>query len=383
MNNNTVQFVDFNGALRGFSHSIFCNIHTDDLSRTVTWHRGNSTQEYIDFSRDELKTNPFFKVAFVVNSHRRGDGLNDNLNLDLFDMIFVFDREIVDSEPMIERLNYLKKLFNNDNVRFVTGDYSHDDEAHPHVLKYPAMLFYSNRNNELQAMPATTRPYYFDALMGYVKPHRKILFEMLTDSDMLDKSLVNITTNKWFHDLQNIYRSSELDSLEDNSVVEQFKNSVFDSYENYQGNYPTLYTPSVSQMIPWSVYHASWYSLVTETWPDSYHFFTEKTAKPLFAKRPFFMFGTCGMLKKLRSYGFCTFGAVFDESYDSIEDNTLRYQTAYFEAKRIALDYHAQDVYHTLRPELEFNHYLILDNKRNETPLKEFIINSIREVLDK
>jgi hypothetical protein len=95
------------------------------------------------------------------------------------------------------------------------------------------------------------------------------------------------------------------------------------------------------------------------------------------------MFGASGMLKKLRSYGFCTFDAVFDESYDSIEDNTLRYQTAYFEAKRIALDYHAQDVYHTLRPELEFNHYLILDNQRNETPLKEFIINSIREVLDK
>jgi hypothetical protein len=43
---------------------------------------------------------------------------------------------------------------------------------------------------------------------------------------------------------------------------------------------------------------------------------TEKTFKPIALKMPFMIVGTRGSLKYLRSYGFKTFGDLWDESYD-------------------------------------------------------------------
>ena len=43
---------------------------------------------------------------------------------------------------------------------------------------------------------------------------------------------------------------------------------------------------------------------------------TEKTFKPICLRMPFFIVGTAGSLRYLRSYGFQTFGDFWDESYD-------------------------------------------------------------------
>ena len=43
---------------------------------------------------------------------------------------------------------------------------------------------------------------------------------------------------------------------------------------------------------------------------------TEKSFKPICLKMPFIIVGTCGSLRHLRSYGFKTFGDLWDESYD-------------------------------------------------------------------
>lgn len=51
---------------------------------------------------------------------------------------------------------------------------------------------------------------------------------------------------------------------------------------------------------------------------------TEKTFKPICLQMPFVLVGTCGSLEYLRSYGFRTFGDIWDERYDAIEDDDLR-----------------------------------------------------------
>jgi hypothetical protein len=51
---------------------------------------------------------------------------------------------------------------------------------------------------------------------------------------------------------------------------------------------------------------------------------TEKSFKPICLKMPFIIVGTCGSLKHLRSYGFKTFGDVWDESYDNEVDDVIR-----------------------------------------------------------
>ena len=62
--------------------------------------------------------------------------------------------------------------------------------------------------------------------------------------------------------------------------------------------------------------------LVTETVATGRrHHLTEKTFKPIALGMPFVTVGTRGSLEYLRSYGFRTFGDIWDESYDSAEDD--------------------------------------------------------------
>jgi hypothetical protein len=61
--------------------------------------------------------------------------------------------------------------------------------------------------------------------------------------------------------------------------------------------------------------------LVTETVADGCrHHLTEKTFKPIAMGMPFVIVGTQGSLEYLRSYGFKTFGHIWDETYDTIQD---------------------------------------------------------------
>jgi hypothetical protein len=65
--------------------------------------------------------------------------------------------------------------------------------------------------------------------------------------------------------------------------------------------------------------------LVTETLAQGRRLhLTEKTFKPICMRMPFVLASTCGSLRYLRSYGFRTFGHVWDESYDDEPNDVLR-----------------------------------------------------------
>ena len=51
---------------------------------------------------------------------------------------------------------------------------------------------------------------------------------------------------------------------------------------------------------------------------------TEKSLRPIAVAQPFILASTAGSLEYLRSYGFKTFGNVWDESYDNIKDSKQR-----------------------------------------------------------
>lgn len=83
-------------------------------------------------------------------------------------------------------------------------------------------------------------------------------------------------------------------------------------------------------------YNDTYFSLVSETCvtrqifkynknrEDAPPFITEKTYKPIMYRHPFLIQGQPGILKHLRTLGFETFENLFDESYDTIDDNDLR-----------------------------------------------------------
>lgn len=86
---------------------------------------------------------------------------------------------------------------------------------------------------------------------------------------------------------------------------------------------------SLSQVIPIEIYNQTNYSVIAETnFNKNYSFYTEKTSKPIIARRLFVMFGGQHYLRNLRELGFQTFGSVIDESYDDIENDIARWQAA-------------------------------------------------------
>lgn len=73
-------------------------------------------------------------------------------------------------------------------------------------------------------------------------------------------------------------------------------------------------------------------NLVTETFHINhwnYHsemFITEKTIKPILSNQIFIIIGPQGILKKLKEFGYRTFGDFFDESYDQLSDKTRAFK---------------------------------------------------------
>ena len=86
---------------------------------------------------------------------------------------------------------------------------------------------------------------------------------------------------------------------------------------------------SMSQVLPVEIYNKTAYTLIAETNAENFYtFFTEKTAKPIIARRLFIMIAGQGYLAELRKMGFKTFDGIIDESYDSIENAMDRYEAA-------------------------------------------------------
>lgn len=83
-------------------------------------------------------------------------------------------------------------------------------------------------------------------------------------------------------------------------------------------------------------YDRSWFSVATETEmrprPSR---ITEKSTKPLANFHPMLVLGNPGSLALIRSYGFQTFGDVYDESYDDELDPRKRFDLVYQQVVRL------------------------------------------------
>ena len=129
---------------------------------------------------------------------------------------------------------------------------------------------------------------------------------------------------------------------------------------------------SISYLLPVEIYNETFYSIVAETlYTNHYSQFTEKTAKPIVAGRPFVVFSGQYFLRNLRSLGFQTFGTVIDESYDAVEDETERFAQAWKQVELLCqLD--PEDVMGKLQPVVAHNqqHFLSTDWMH---PLTEYL----------
>jgi hypothetical protein len=206
------------------------------------------------------------------------------------------------------------------------------------------------------------KSYRFDALLGRNKPHRQQVYDRLISNSAI---YLRYNKNQYTIDLDNW--DPGVDHLE---IHKDLKHSV--EQVTYDDKIIRL-----SQIIPKKIYDMCHYSLITETHTvDGMVFLTEKTAKPLIAKRLFVLVGNQYSLKFLRSLGFKTFNTVIDESYDSIQATDLRIKMALDQVDYLC-EQNPKDIHQQIQPILEYNHWLIM-NTDWQKELKTYLFSKFK-----
>ena len=125
-----------------------------------------------------------------------------------------------------------------------------------------------------------------------------------------------------------------------------------------------------SFMLPKEFYE-SLFHVVTEATHVT-GFISEKTAIPLFMKKPFFVLSAPHYQKHLDDLGFKRYDEIIDYSYDDIEDLELRTEKFVENIHRFK-NMNLTEVYELLRPKLEYNHNRALELTRDPKQIPDLI----------
>jgi hypothetical protein len=106
---------------------------------------------------------------------------------------------------------------------------------------------------------------------------------------------------------------------------------------------------------------------------------TEKTYKTLMCRRPFIIFSTPHFIKDLKELGYRSFHPFIDETYDSIDDDSLRLLAIINEIKRITSlpQHHFLTLIDTCNEIVDYNYKVLL------TQQKSTKLNQFKKVLEK
>ena len=340
-----------------------------------------SSQEIKPDNLDCYQLRPEKKIvlvkAFQLHQKYTAEEILNPPTIDLSwaNLIIGYTPEIVDclQDFGTDILNFLRTRYQNHNVIILAGGKHHAQAADARLFDRLTVpmdhVVLSNPNYKLKDIP-TEKKFLMDVLMGQNKSERRWLVENILNSDLESKSLISICAGKH----HSAYRSVALQTLD---LVEISTN--WHQLADQQINPANLsikstfcdFNQCVNIIVPTNVYDHAWYSIISETNFGS-DFLTEKTAKCLLAGRIFVSFSSFGILKKLRSHGFETFGQCVDESYDNIVNSNQRMLAAWQALNELL----AQDpvkVYKKLWPVIEHNHNVIKNVKNRFLQTQSFI----------
>lgn len=211
----------------------------------------------------------------------------------------------------------------------------------------------------------------FDILLGRKKLHRDELFKHTKENPYL-----GIIT--YFDDHNTCLSNDPNQWIWEHTGVKMLNRPEWTvDRVNYYGH-----DMSLSQIIPINVYNQTAYSVVAETcFHDNFAFFTEKTSKPIIAKRLFVMFAGQGYLANLKKLGFKTFSSVIDESYDQEPDALVRWHQAWQQMCWLANQPQAE-ILNKIRPIVEHNFNHIMSTNWAENFRIEFEKDFARIIAD-
>ena len=218
----------------------------------------------------------------------------------------------------------------------------------------------------------------FNRIIGKSRVYRSFFIAELAKNNLIDQGYVSYSDVCPEH---GHYESHLFDSITNYNISAEYINEV--KYHLSKLQYPLRIDFKNEPLIPNGSQTIdaipelmeSFLHVVTETcfWETKDHL-TEKIFKPIVARQPFVLLGCANNLKYLKRYGFKTFDAWWDESYDSIEDPIQRIQAVVQVIKNICLmsESDLQDMLHGMKYVLQHNYDLFYS--------KEFIDNAWEEL---
>ena len=330
-------------------------------------------------SFDEYTNTPAdIKIAFTTHRlHCDYDincaayqGFEDKINQlsAISDLVFTFESELH---------NFHWKMWDechHDNVYWVLpGAVNDRDDMNSHIIYWgdwfkTTTLLYKQLPQKLEELqPYASKPKYFDALLGCPKPHRDFVFNSVNENNLNEKFIMTYGGN-W---KDNEFYAKDYFIWEPGTVAVGNIIGTAD-WVDYCG-----IRTGLSRVIPLSVFNDTAYSIIAETdYDNTLSFFSEKTAKPLIARRLFVAFTGYKFLHNLRKIGVQTFGNVIDESYDLIIDDNERYTAAFEQVKRLC-EMDQQEVYAAIKPAVEHNYNLIMN-----TDWTAYAADQIRDLIN-
>jgi hypothetical protein len=263
----------------------------------------------------------------------------------------------------------------HENVYWVLpGQVNDRDDMNKNIIfwgdwfKTTSLVYKSLPEKLAEIQPYTVKPMMFDALLGSPKPHRDFIYNAVHSNNLSDKFIMTYG-GQWNN---NEFYAKDYFIWEPGCVPLSNVIGTADAVE-YYGVYTGL-----SRVIPLKVFNDTAYSIIAETdYDNTLSFFSEKTAKPMIARRLFVVFSGYKFLQNLRSFGFRTFNNVIDESYDLIKDDTQRYTAAFEQVKKLcSMD--QTTVYDLIHDVVEhnFNHIMNTDWTTRATDQIRDIIKS-------
>jgi hypothetical protein len=216
--------------------------------------------------------------------------------------------------------------------------------------------------------PFVEKPYKFDTLFGLPTPHRRFVYNFLSQYNDHDWFYQSPFFNTEVGDQVVKYNLNQSDFWEDDMIV--------DPEQKYRCQYHGI-EMNLSQVLPFKVYKKTSFSLVCETeFHNDFSFFTEKIVKPMLGYRMFIVISGQHYLKNLRSLGFKTFDTVIDETYDTVQDNEQRWTQALEQAVWLCKQ-DFQSIMKKITPIVLHNRDVLKNLNRNHPrrQIEEFLLN--------
>jgi len=173
------------------------------------------------------------------------------------------------------------------------------------------------------------KPYDFLFLNGRLRPHRKFLIDALRQKDLLGRALWSNLGSKVeleFTSQLNTHKLEQIRLLPPEYEIERARHNLTPGLMDGGFVKHRLFNDTWGDaIINPRAYVDSYFSVVTETIYDYPHTFrTEKIWKPMIMGHPFVAVANAGFYRDLHRAGFKTFEGIIDESFDQIQDPTLR-----------------------------------------------------------